>query len=298
MTTALPTCLAAATATRPGGRRRVVIDGHHVGSVGCEHLGALAAWPQWLHIGPEAVELTVDAAGRDAALAEMHHVLHAEGRLRGWRNETFAIVAPGDHRVLALIERAAARFWGTLTFGAHATGHVVDAQGRPTHLWIAQRAFDKPTDPGLYDNLVGGGVPHGEPPELALVREAREEAGLDEADLRGARPAGQLTLCRDVAEGLQHECLHSYDLVLPAGRVPCNQDGEVAGFHLMSVAEARALAWGTAMTVDAALVTVDFLHRHGLADAPGLAAALAERRAPGAGAGAATITRSGPPPAR
>ena len=79
---------------------------------------------------------------------------------------------------LALIERAAARFWGTLTFGAHANGYVADAQGRPTHLWIARRSTHKATDPGKLDNLVGGGVPHGQTPFETLVREGFEEAGL------------------------------------------------------------------------------------------------------------------------
>lgn len=271
----LPLCLAAATATRAGSRRPVVIDGEPVGSVALDQLDVLRSWPRWVDIGSEAVTLAVPSAQRDTALDEIHRRLHAEGRLGGWRDETFAIVGPRSGRVLALIERTAARFWGTLTHGAHANGYLADAQGRPTHLWIAQRAFDKPTDPGLFDNLIGGGVPHGEPPARTLVREGLEEAGLDEATLQAARPAGHLTVCRDVPEGLQHECLHAFDLPLPAGLTPRNLDGEVAGFRLLTLDEARALAWGDAMTMDSALVTIDFLHRHGQADAPGLAAALA-----------------------
>lgn len=276
----LPLCLAAATATRAGSRRPVVIDGETVGSVALDQLDVLRAWPHWVRIGPAAVTLTVPAPARDAALAEIHHRLHAEGRLGGWRDETFAIVGPRSGRVLALIERTAARFWGTLTHGAHANGYLADARGRPTHLWIAQRAFDKPTDPGLLDNLIGGGVPHGEPPARTLVREGLEEAGLDEATLQAARPAGQLTVCRDVPEGLQHECLHVFDLPLPAGLTPHNLDGEVAGFRLLTLDEARVLAWGAAMTMDSALVTVDFLHRHGQTDTAGLDAALDALKAP------------------
>lgn len=271
---ALPACLAAARDTRPGTRLRVLIDGEPVGSVAIGQLDALRAWPAWVHLGEAGVELTIPAAERDAALASMHRQLHADGRLPGWRDETFAVIGSRSGRVLALIERAAARYWGTLSFGAHANGYLADAQGRPTRLWIAQRAFDKATDPGLYDNLVGGGVPHGEPPALTLLREGAEEAGLDATTLRHATAAGCLTVCRDVAEGLQHETIHVFDLALPAGFTPHNQDGEVAGFHLLDIAEARALAWGRAMTMDAALVTIDFLHRHRLIDVPGLGAAL------------------------
>ena len=58
--------------------------------------------------------------------------------------------------------------------------------------------------------------------------------------------------------------MHAFDVELPAGLVPQNQDGEVAGFRLLPAAEAMALASGAAMTVDSALVTLDFGLRHGL----------------------------------
>jgi hypothetical protein len=82
--------------------------------------------------------------------------------------------------------------------------------------------------------------------------------------MTGMRAAGVLRLARDIHEGFQHEWIHAFDLELPAGLQPLNQDGEVAGFTLMSAAEALALAAGTAMTVDSALVTLDFGLRHGL----------------------------------
>ena len=70
-------------------------------------------------------------------------------------------MSPVTGERLATIERASARFWGTLTLGAHATGYTRSAGGRPEALWIARRSFTKATDPGMLDNLVGGGVPHG-----------------------------------------------------------------------------------------------------------------------------------------
>lgn len=79
-----------------------------------------------------------------------------------------------------------------------------------------------------------------------------------------AQPGRVLRLQRDIAEGHQLEDLHAYDLALPAGLLPQNQDGEVAGFQLLPIAQAHALAAGTAMIVDAALVRLDFLLRHRL----------------------------------
>lgn len=252
---------------------------HAVGSVAREHLPALRAWPGFLKVEEQGVRLI--AAQPTAALAEVHEALRAQGLIRAWRDEAFALFDPATHEVLALIERAAARFWGALTLGAHANGYVAGGDGRPLTMWIAQRAFDKATDPGLFDNLIGGGVPAGQTPWQALQREGWEEAGLGAAQMAAAVPVGVLRLHRDVPEGRQLEDLHAYDLALPPGLQPQNQDGEVAGFQLLPVAQAMSLAAGTsargAMTVDAALVTLDFGRRHGLLgheQATALAAAL------------------------
>jgi 8-oxo-dGTP pyrophosphatase MutT (NUDIX family) len=258
----LPLCLSAAIAHDPAARCPFVVDGRAVGSVARSHLGALRRWPEVFEVDHVQVTLSAPAVQRDAALAAVHRQLRAEGLLLGWRDETFPLFDPARLAPLALIERAAARFWGCLTLGAHATGYVAGADGRPAALWIARRADDKATDPGLFDNLIGGGVPAGQSPHEALLREGFEEAGLRPVQLAAARPVGVLRLHRDVREGRQHEWLHGFELELPAGLQPVNQDGEVAGFTLLPVADAMRLASGSAMTVDAALVTIDFLHRH------------------------------------
>ncbi len=244
------------------------VDGIEVGSVARAHLPHLAPFADLVAVAEGGVAWRDDGEQRDARFDRLHQALRRQGLIRAWRDEPYAVVDPATLRVLACIERAASRFWGTLTFGAHANGYVCNAAGRPSHLWIARRSPTKATDPGLFDNLVGGGVPHGQTPAQALVREGWEEAGLRPAQLSGVQTASVLRLQRDIPEGWQHEWLYSYDLELPADWAPQNQDGEVAGFTLMPVAEALALACGHAagalMTVDAALVTLDFALRHGL----------------------------------
>ncbi|MCA0242555.1 MAG: DUF4743 domain-containing protein [Proteobacteria bacterium] len=269
----------AAAAQRRVPRLPFVIDGIEVGSVAVEHLGALQAFaPRPLRIEPARVRLDVPAAARDAALADIHQRLRAQGLIKAWRDETYPLPDPASGRVLAHIERAASRFWGTLTFGAHANGWVAGADGRPARLWIAQRAFDKATDPGAFDNLVGGGVPADQSPFETLLREGWEEAGLAAAVMRRASAGRVVRLLRDIPEGLQHERLHVYDLRLDAAETPVNQDGEVHAFRCLPIAEALALAAGATMTVDAALVTLDFALRHRLL-ADDAAAALAARSA-------------------
>ena len=265
--------ITAARAHNPATRVPFFIAGQEVGSVTHAHVAALQRWPAWLRAAPGRIELIADEAARNEALASINQTLREEGLLRAWRDEPYAIVSLRSGQRLARTERAAARFWGTLTLGAHANGFVANADGRPTHLWIAQRSPYKATDPGLHDNLIGGGVADGQSPLEALVREGWEEAGLTPAQMAPARAGRVIRLCRNVAEGLQLEDLHSFDLRLAAGQVPQNQDGEVARFELLPVAQALALAAGDTMTVDAALVTLDFGLRHGmLAEPPGAAA--------------------------
>ena len=239
-----------------------VVAGQRVGSVASAHLGALRPFADELLIDGDGVHLRCTAEQRSAVLERINQRLRALGLIRAWRDEPYALPDARGQGSLARIERASARFWGTLTFGAHANGYVQDSTGRPTHIWIARRALDKATDPGLYDNLVGGGVPLGQTPLQTLHREAWEEAGLHEWP--SLQAGSVLCLQRDVAEGLQNEWLFCHDIELRANQVPVNQDGEVAGFDKLPLDAALLLAAGAAMAVDAALVTLDFALRRGL----------------------------------
>jgi 8-oxo-dGTP pyrophosphatase MutT (NUDIX family) len=257
----------AAARLQPVPRVPLLVEGVRVGSVAAAHLPRLAAWSQWIAVAEAApaphpqVQLVAPRAARDEALASMNAALRDEGLIRAWRDEPFSLFNPQDGRVLATLERASARFWGTLTLGAHANGFVADAAGRPTHLWIARRAWNKATDPGCLDNLIGGGVPHGQTPLETVVREGWEEAGLQPAQMQRLTAGRVIELDRDVPEGRQFERLHVYDLELDPGVVPANQDGEVDSIARLEVAEAAELALSGQMTVDAALVTLDFLLR-------------------------------------
>ena len=59
------------------------------------------------------------------------------------------------------------------------------------------------TDPGLLDNLIGGGVPHGQTPAETLLREGWEEAGLLPHQMSGLRAGHVLRVARDIPEGFQ-----------------------------------------------------------------------------------------------
>ncbi|MFM8766602.1 MAG: DUF4743 domain-containing protein, partial [Rubrivivax sp.] len=253
-------------------RRDFVVDGERVGSVDESHLAALQPWWRWVEVREQAVVLTAPPQDREAMFLDLNGRLHELGLIRAWRDEPFALFSPSSGAVLAVFERAAARFWGTLTLGAHCNGWVAGPDGQPEAMWIARRSPSKATDPGKLDNLVGGGVPFGQTPWDALVREGFEEAGLSPAQMARATPGRVFELDRDVPEGRQFERLHVFDLQLQAGERPVNQDGEVAELGLWPIDLTCVAAASDEMTVDAALVTLDFLLRRRLVQPPRLEA--------------------------
>ncbi|MFL6682839.1 MAG: NUDIX hydrolase [Burkholderiaceae bacterium] len=246
-------------------------QGPVLGSVAVDHLDALGAWPEaFMRIddaggAPRALVLRLPAPVRDARLAQVHERLRAQGLILAWRDEPYPLRdrTGGEH---GTIERAASRFWGTMTLGAHCNGWVADAAGRPSHLWIARRSYTKQTDPGRLDNMIGCGVALGQTPREAVIREGWEEAGLEPAQMAGLVAGGRVDLECDIPEGRQHERLHVFDLELSAGLVPRNVDGEVHEHRLMPVAEALARAAAGELTTDAALATLDFALRRGLVE--------------------------------
>ena len=83
---------------------------------------------------------------------------------------------------------------------------------------------------------------------------------------RRALPSGTLEFARAVPQGVDAQRIAVFDIELPAGFVPTNQDGEVAAFELLPVsAVLERLQVPHAFTVDAALVALDCLRRRGLA---------------------------------
>lgn len=186
-----------------------------------------------------------------ASLARLAFVLRDRGLAHAWRDEQLA-VRNAAGQVLGTVERAAVRPLGIAT---HAV-HLVATHPRGGH-WVQQRAFDKPSDPGLWDTLVGGMVPARDALEEALARETWEEAGLRLAQLRDLRPGGRLLTrrpFRELPHGYVVEVIDWYACTLPAGVEPANQDGEVAGFRCMPPAEVEMLLEREAFTIDASLV--------------------------------------------
>jgi 8-oxo-dGTP pyrophosphatase MutT (NUDIX family) len=201
-----------------------------------------------------------NVTARSAALGAVIGALAAEGRIPGWRDETYAIRNAFDAPPLAYIERAASRFFGTMTYAVHLNG-VVEYAAREPQLWIARRSDTKATDPGMLDNVVAGGIGWGFGIEPTLVKECWEEAGIA-AELAAQAQAGRTVhVLQSLPEGTQAEQIFVYDLALPEDFVPHNQDGEVGEHRLARIDEAARWIEEGKMTVDASLATLDLLLR-------------------------------------
>lgn len=232
----------------------LMFRGRRIGWLRPELAARLRAWPGVFSSSAERVALL-----EPEALAGVVQALAAEGFIPGWRNERYRIAGAFD------IERAAARPFGLATEAVHVNGVCAD------RMWLARRSSTKATDPGMLDNMVGGGIASGLSVEETLLKEAWEEAGIDAALARRATRGGRIELLREVPEGVQCELIQVYDLELPQDFVPRNQDGEVAEFRLLALAEVRRLVEESdELTVDAALVALEFFSRRSerLASAP------------------------------
>jgi isopentenyldiphosphate isomerase len=185
-------------------------------------------------------------------LASTARALREADCLRGWRDELLDITAPDGAR-LGVIERAAVRPLGILTRAVHLNAWTPDGL-----LWIARRALDKATDPGMWDTLVGGLVAADETLDIALIRECDEEAGLAPRDVSARSPLRMvLRMHRRLPEGYQVEDLLVSRCVLDAAVQPRNRDGEVMEIATVSAQQALAMVAAGEFTLEAGLVVVD-----------------------------------------
>ena len=252
-----------------------LVGRHTVGWLDPARAEVLAAQGEVLDIGADGVRFAAGIASpadRTAALDRVAAALAAAGRLTAWRDERYAVAPAFGAEPLLLLERAAARFFGIRTYAAHVNGLV--HRGDQAQMWIARRSPHKAIDPGLLDNLVGGGIAAGAGVRHTVIKEAWEEAGIPAPLAAQSRAAGAVHICREQPDGLQRETIFVHDFWLPADFVPGGQDGEVVGHRLVPLAEAaRLVANATGddvVTADAGLVMLDCLIRQGMIapDAP------------------------------
>lgn len=188
------------------------------------------------------------------AVASIAQTLNDAGCVPRWRNELLDLWAV-DGRSIGAIERGVVRPLGALTRAVH-----LNAWSDQGGLWVARRSLNKPTDPGMWDTLVGGLIGLGEPAELALERESFEEAGLRADDLAECTPIRTVAIMRRrLPEGYQHEQVLTSECVLPNAVVPENQDGESMTIECLSPQTVLKMLEQGDFTVEASLVILEDL---------------------------------------
>ncbi len=243
------------------------VDGQVAGWIDPQRAQRLAQFGDVLAVASDGITFAPgidDFAARTAALARVARALAAEGLLSRWRDERYAIASELGAPPWFELERAAARYVGVRTFAAHVNGLVRRADGG-TAMWIARRSFSKAIDPGMLDNLVGGGIAAGQSVASTVTKEASEEAGVDSPLAARAIAAGAVHLCREQPDGIQRETIFVHDLWLPSDFVPACRDGEAVEHRLVPLQETGALIANDAgpdvVTADASLVILDCLLR-------------------------------------
>lgn len=192
----------------------VLLNGHRFGCVSAQRGGWLLSQNlPGLRASGHGISLTLDDV--DEGLHTMHLHCARQGALRGWRGEPVDVLDWSGALCLGQMERAAARFWGSHSRAVHLNAWVRCDDGYGLSLWFAKRASTKATDPGLWDNLVAGGLGPQENPMAGLRREAREEAGLDMGQALQVTSGPTLVMDRPVDDGWQRESLCVVDAQLP-----------------------------------------------------------------------------------
>ena len=192
------------------------------------------------------------------SLALLAGALRDAGLAHVWRNEQLA-VPDADGHVVATIERAVIRVLGTSTRAVHLVGTAPDGR-----IWLQQRAFSKPNDPGLWDTLMGGMVSAADTLDSALERETWEEAGLHLHELQAVRYGGQVTTRRPADDGggagyvVEH--IDWFACTVPEGMAPANQDGEVERFALVVPSQLPSQLEQNLFTAEAALILAAYLN--------------------------------------
>jgi len=249
--------------------RPFAVGGRIVGHIRLDRIDALRAFPDTFVIFGDHVALAPgldDFDSGSAAMEEALGVLRDSGEFPGWRGEYYPVMREWGDEPLMQVERATCPWLGVRSWGVHVNGFVRRPDG--LHMWIARRARDKPTYPGMLDNIVAGGQSIGIGLMENVIKECAEEADIPTDIAKQARAIGAISYCHQYEDGLKPDQQFCYDLELSADFQPRNTDGEVEGFELWPMDRVASVVRDSFdFKFNCNLVIIDFLIRHGLIDA-------------------------------
>jgi 8-oxo-dGTP pyrophosphatase MutT (NUDIX family) len=250
--------------------RPLRIARHDLGWVRHDIAGRLSDYPDVFAVEQQRVTLNPKLDSfetRSGAVKSALEALRDSGAIPAWRDEVYPVAPTFGVAPLLQMERAAFPCLGLRAYGVHLNGFV--RAGNTIKMWIARRARDKPTYPGMFDNMVAGGLPIDITLRDNIVKECAEEAGIPADLAQQAVFAGAISYCKEVPEGLKPDVQFVCDLELPSNFEPRPVDGEVEAFYLWPIDKVMdVVANTTEFKFNCALVIIDFLVRRGFV-APG-----------------------------
>ena len=233
-----------------------------------DNVAHLAAFPEVFDISEAAVALAPgldDFDSRSTAIAGIVSALFAQGVLPAPRDELYPVALDRNDPPLMQIERTACPFFGIRASGVHMNGFV--RRDDELYMWIARRARDKGTYPGMLDNMVAGGQPYGLGLKENMIKECGEEAGIPPEIAQRVQPVGMIIYDHQSDDGAKPDRQYCFDLEVPADFEPVAADGEVDEFMLWPIEQVAARVRDTfAFKFNCNLVIIDFLIRHGILD--------------------------------
>ncbi|MCB1858209.1 MAG: DUF4743 domain-containing protein [Gammaproteobacteria bacterium] len=240
-------------------------SGNTLGWVRTTWVDWLRDWKQVFRIADDRVELinvTGNLRQRGEPLGQVAQELASQGVINPLTGEMYPVTAGSREQAVMLIDRAAAPFFGVLTFGQHLNGFVRTDQG--LKMWVGKRSAERLRFPGKFDHLVAGGLPYGVGLRENLAKECWEEAGIPSAVAAQAIAVGAVTYVIEFDRGLKPDVLYCYDLELPETFQPRCTDGEVEEFYLWPIEQVmETMKAREAFKLNCNLVIIDFLIRHG-----------------------------------
>jgi isopentenyldiphosphate isomerase len=246
--------------------RPFCIEGHHIGWLKAPFVHRLREYPDVFQVKEEEVSLRprlADLETRSSAVAEVLRDLSERGVIAGWRDETYPVSRGWHTTPLLHMERAAIPYFGVRAYGIHVNAFVMD-QGC-IKMWVARRSLQKPTFPGMLDNMVAGGQPIGIGLRENLIKECKEEADIPAELSQQADPVGVISYVVETTEGMKPDIQFVYDLELRATFEPTNTDGEVEEFYLWPIEKVMDVVSQTPeFKFNCSLVIIHFLIRRGL----------------------------------
>ncbi|HGG58885.1 MAG TPA: DUF4743 domain-containing protein [Gammaproteobacteria bacterium] len=253
-----------------------VIQGRRYGFVSSNFAAALSDYPKVFDVDERRIALVESLAtpqARTTAVAEVNDRLRRQGAIQQWNDELFDVKNDFDDPAVMAIERDAVIHYGLRAYGVHVNGLVEKADG--SWLWVATRARDKPSFPGMLDHIVAGGQPAGLGLPENVIKEAEEEASIPAELAARARRMSRVTYCLRTDKGLKADTLFCFDLELPPDFTPRSNDGEVESFELLPLSRVAEIVRDTErFKPNCNLVIIDLLLRKGMIDDESLADAL------------------------